>query len=183
MARGAAELQQLGARHVGSRSGGASARPRRAVRPGVAGRVPLVAVLHAALVVARSIRRPLRDRRSRAHAAHRRRYPAVVTRVRRRGPRVAHSDRAVLRTDRQRDRAAPVPRWADRAGGAARAPAVAAALRGHRRADAGHQARRCDGRVLADRLRSATRRLRRDLHRRDLRQRARRRPAGGWVSA
>ena len=98
----------------------------------------------------------------------------VGARARRRAAGVAPADRAALRAGRQRDRPASVPTGARRGRGAAGAPGLARAPRRHRSAAGGDPASRRHGGVLADRLRGAARRLRRDLHRRDLRIRDRR---------
>ena len=100
-----------------------------------------------------------------------------------RQPRLASADRPVLRAGRQPHRAAPLPRRAHRARAAARAPAAPAAVRRDRGADGRRAASGRDGGLLADRLRGPARRLRRDLHRRDLRLRDRRRRRLGRASA
>ena len=172
---GELDVQHLGARHVAARPRRAHARRRRALRRGIPRRDPLVAVLHAALVVTGALRRPVRPHARRPRAADRRGHPAVGSRPRRRPARLAPADRAALGSGRQRDRPASIPARPGRARSPAGASRVAAPLRRHRGADGGHPPPRGDGRLLADRLRGAARRLRRALHRRDLRVGPRRR--------
>ena len=74
-----------------------------------------------------------------------------------------------------RRRPAPLPPRARRPRGAAREAALARPPRRDRGATGGDPSPRCHGRLLADRVRGDSRRLRRDVHRRDLRRGARRR--------
>ena len=185
VARRRADLQHLGARHV-------AARPRPAasliVDERFDGRRPrphaLVAVLHAALGVARRRPQPagsigdegleLRIDEDTAPWA-----PDLDGDIR-----VSH-----LQTGQfsgpvgSDDRPAPVPHRTRRARRAAREAAVARAPRRDRGAAGRHPASRCHGRVLADRLRGQPRRLRRTVHRRDLRQPTSTTTAAGSASA
>ena len=171
-------LQQLGARHVAARSVGRVSPTSTSGSTGVAldeSRWWPYYTPHWSSRAASG--RPLRDRRSTGSSCASTPTPQPWApeldgelRV------VAPADRPVLRTGRQRDRAAPVPRRADRARGAARAAGCGCRTSASSRC--GCAAIRHPDAMVAFwpiGFEDAARRLRRDLHRRDLRQRARRR--------
>ncbi len=89
--------ERLDDRRLPARPRRAHAGRRRALRRGIPRRDPLVAVLHAALVVPGALRRPVRPHVRRPRAADRRGHPAVGSRPRRRPARLAPADRTARR--------------------------------------------------------------------------------------